>query len=262
MKNAERFTGFAGIYESARPKIPEYPVKALCRYLGKQPETVVDLGCGTGLSTEIWKNHCKRAVGIEPSGDMLKVADKKANDVIQFRQGTGEKTGLPDSCADIVVCSQSFHWMEPKAALCEANRILKAGGVFAVIDCDWPAVTKWQAEKAYMELYGKIKQIEGSVEEISESFVRYPKSEHLKNIAGCGYFVYTRELLFANAESCTKSRFKNIIMSQGSLQTILKKRPELILEDIEKFNTAADELFEDDEFEIEFCYRMRIGIKA
>lgn len=38
-------------YTTARPKMPTYPVKIIKRYLGRTPETVVDHGCGTSLST-------------------------------------------------------------------------------------------------------------------------------------------------------------------------------------------------------------------
>ena len=49
--NAERFTGFAAIYDQARPHLPAFPREVIRRYLGHAPDTVVDLGCGTGLST-------------------------------------------------------------------------------------------------------------------------------------------------------------------------------------------------------------------
>lgn len=262
INNADRFWGFANIYEKARPRVPEYPADVLCRYLGAEPQVVIDLGCGTGLSSEIWQKYSKKVIGIEPSDDMLALAKTKSNNILEFQQGTGENTGLPDACADIVICSQSFHWMEPTATLKEINRVLKSNGVFATVDCDWPAVTKWQAEKTYMELYNKVKEIESSVPEIRETFIRYPKEHHLKNITESGYFTYTRELLFSNAEPCTKERYKQIILSQGSLQTIIKKRPDLISDDIEKFNSAIDNIFDTEEFQIEFSYRMRIGIKS
>ena len=152
--------------------------------------------------------------------------------------------------------------MEPVATLREVDRILKSDGVFATVDCDWPAVTKWQAEKAYMDLYTKVKQIESAVPEIRASFTHYDKKRHLQNIQNCGAFVYTRELLFASEEICTKQRFKDIIMSQGSLQAILKRRPELIEEDVAAFSAAIDKIYDDQPFSIEFCYRMRVGIKS
>lgn len=261
IKNAERFTGFADIYESARPSVPEYPVRVLSRYLGRKPQTVADIGCGTGLSTLVWRGFCQKAIGIEPSEDMLGVARKKSRDGLEFIHGTGEHTGLCDNSVDIAVCSQSFHWMEPKATLKEINRILKNGGVFATIDCDWPPVTELGAEIAYMRLYKKVKTIEAENPDIKDTFTRYPKEKHLKNMTESGYFAYTRELLFANSEPCNAERFKNIIMSQGSLQTILKKHPELIKKDLEDFKSEIDAIYGDKEFETEFCYRMRVGIK-
>lgn len=260
-KNADRFTGFADLYENARPSVPEYPVRILRAYLGKTPDTVVDLGCGTGLSTAVWQSAAHNVVGIEPSGDMLASAQRKNLDHVRFIQAFSDDTTLPDRSADIAVCSQSFHWMEPTATLREANRILKPGGVFAAIDCDWPPVTLWQAEKAYMTLYEKVRTIEKDTPEISGSFHRYDKENHLKNIRESGYFRYARELVFANTEKCTAERLIGILLSQGSLQAILKRIPERIESDITVFSDAIRALFGDREFEIDFCYRMRVGIK-
>lgn len=77
IKNANRFTGFADIYENARPSMPLQPVNIIKKYLGRNPEIVVDLGCGTGLSTVAWKGNCKNVIGIEPNGDMLSIALKR-----------------------------------------------------------------------------------------------------------------------------------------------------------------------------------------
>lgn len=260
-KNADRFTGFAEIYENARPKVPEYPVKVVCSYLGKSPETVVDMGCGTGLSTVVWEKVCENVIGIEPSGDMIKIARNKQSDKIRFIQAFSDNTGLEENNADAVICSQSFHWMEPVATLKEVNRILRKGGVFATIDCDWPPVTKWEAEKAYMTLYKKLKEIEKSSDAIKDSFVRYNKDKHLANIKESGYFRYAREILFTNTEQCSAERFINILLSQGSMQEVLKKSPQLVEKDIAEFKQHIKTLFGEQNFEIDFCYRMRIGIK-
>ena len=113
--NADRFLGFADIYNNARPKCPEKVKKIMQKYLGKTPDVVVDLGCGTGLSTRTWSSVSNKVIGIEPS-------------------------------ADIITCSQSFHWMNPEKTLKEVSRILKKGGVFATYDYDWPPVCNWEAE--------------------------------------------------------------------------------------------------------------------
>ena len=43
-KNADRFTGFAEIYDEARPVMPTHTVSVITRYLGRRPINVVDLG--------------------------------------------------------------------------------------------------------------------------------------------------------------------------------------------------------------------------
>lgn len=260
-KNAKRFMGFANIYEKARPSVPEYPVRIISLYLGKKPDTVVDIGCGTGLSTLVWKSAANNVVGIEPSEDMISVARGKSCDNMKFIQAFSDNTTLSDNCADVVVCSQSFHWMEPAATLKEVNRILKPDGIFATIDCDWPPVTTWQAEKAYTTLRDKISMIEKTRKDINSTFVKYSKENHLSNIRGSGYFRYSRELLFSNTEKCTAERFVNIIMSQGSLQTILNHCPETIEGDLNIFKDTINSIYGDRNFNIDFCYRMRIGVK-
>jgi len=41
---AERFTGFADIYDNSRPRCPEKVIDIILRYLERKPSVVVDLG--------------------------------------------------------------------------------------------------------------------------------------------------------------------------------------------------------------------------
>jgi ubiquinone/menaquinone biosynthesis C-methylase UbiE len=262
MKNADRFTGFADTYDRARPAMPMYPVGIIRRYLGEAPGIVVDLGCGTGLSTAIWKNQCQMAIGIEPSEDMLRVAKTKEGGNLTFLRGYSHDTGLADATADAVVCSQSFHWMEPVATLKEVNRILKSGGIFAAVDCDWPPVSHWMVDKAYSDLFTKIHDMENTRENLKANFVRYSKDQHLNHIHSSGYFRYAREIVFSNTKNCTVKRLIDLAMSQGGLQNIYKHSPDLIREDVDRYIKLVRSTWSDDEvFPVEFCYRMRIGVK-
>ena len=259
--NASRFLGFAGLYENVRPSVPAAACGILVDYFGKKPSTTVDLGCGTGLSTIVWKDKSERIIGIEPSDDMLATARHKEAENISFIQAFSDHTTLPEDTADIVVCSQSFHWMEPQSTLAEVNRILKPGGVFATIDCDWPPVCDWRAESAYCELMSKVHHIESEHARIRESFRRWDKNEHLSNIINSGYFRYCREIVFLNQEKGDANRFIGLALSQGGLQTILKTQPSLIEADLELFEKKIQAIFNNREFMIGFCYRMRVGIK-
>lgn len=260
-KNADRFMGFAHIYEAARPKMPLYPIQIIQTYLGHEPQMVADLGCGTGLSTLIWDGHCERAIGVEPSPDMLAVANQKSNSTLTFRRGFAHDTGLPDEQFDAVVCSQSFHWMEPVSTLAEVNRLLKRGGIFATVDCDWPPVVNWRLDKAYTDLFTRVHELEDTHPIVKSNFIRYAKNKHLTNMQSSGCFRYTREIVFSNREACSPQRLKDLVMSQGSLQGILKTVPELIRAETDTYLGLIDSLLTEDTFEIDFSYRMRIGVK-
>lgn len=260
-RNAGRFSGFADIYDQARPQIPEYPIEIITKYLNKKADIVVDLGCGTGLSTVAWKNHCNVVIGIEPNDDMLSVAKKKEDATVSFKKAFAHETGLDSSCADAVICSQSFHWMDPELTLAEVNRILKTGGVFATVDCDWPPVCRWEAEKAYRQLFDKVCRVEEENADLKDIFTRWDKDKHLSNIKNSGYFRYHREIVFANREFCDAKRYIGIALSQGGLQSILRRRPYLIKSALDEYAETIHRLFADETITIDFCYRMRLGIK-
>lgn len=259
--NADRFTGFADIYENSRPTVPAHAIEIITDYFGKTPETVVDLGCGTGLSTRAWENKCGKVIGIEPSEDMLNIAKAKSDAKLLFIKSYSDNTGLPDNSADIVFCSQAFHWMNPHDTLSEVNRILRKGGIFAAVDCDWPPVCNANAEIAYMNLFNKVRIIEEENKEICKTFHRWDKNNHLKNIIESGFFKYCREIVFDNSEECSIERFLALAQSQGGLQTILKHSPQLIENDYLNFQKAVYKSFDMGVNKVNFCYRMRLGIK-
>ncbi|WP_160687120.1 class I SAM-dependent methyltransferase [Clostridium sp. C2-6-12] len=261
--NADRFLGFADVYDNARPKCPEKVKEILLKYLGKSPSVVVDLGCGTGLSTTIWSGVSNKVIGIEPSKDMIKLAREKASNLenVNFVSGFSDNTGLENSSVDIITCSQSFHWMNPETTLNEASRILKKGGIFAVYDCDWPPVCNWEAEFEYKKLFEKVTEIESQYPNIRDSFVKFDKENHLANIKNSLNFRYVREIVFSNTENCNAQRFIEIALSQGGLQSIIKSNIDEINPFILAFKEKIIDIFGTAEFEIDFCYRMRIGVK-
>jgi ubiquinone/menaquinone biosynthesis C-methylase UbiE len=261
--NAERFTGFADLYDDARPKPPEKVVEIILRYLGQRPCAVVDLGCGTGLSTLIWSGISKEVIGIDPSTDMLNIAKEKAAglDNIRFIQAFSDKTGLADESADVVTCSQSFHWMNPETTINEVARILKDGGVFAVYDCDWPPVINWEAEKEYDALFCKVREFEETNPALKGNFRSWPKDRHLANMKNSGKFRYLREVVFSSSEECDATRFINIALSQGGLQSIIKTGISEFAPYIEEFKERVAAILGNKKYTIDFCYRMRIGVK-
>lgn len=261
LKNADRFSGFADLYENARPKMPLFVIEIVKKYLGRRPDFVVDLGCGTGLSTVIWKNHCRHVVGIEPNDDMFAIAEQKADAAVSFQKAYAHETGLNAACADAIICSQSFHWMHPDRTLSEVNRTLKPGGIFATVDCDWPPVFNWQVEKAYSDLRSTVKAIEREHPDFKNTAVRWDKNQHLTRIIASGYFRYCREIVFASTEDCDAERLIAIALSQSGIQRIHTNAPDLIADAWNQFTVRARSLLGYNPLAVDFCYRMRIGIK-
>ena len=261
--NADRFLGFADVYNNARPTCPEKGKEIILNYLGYKPRLVVDIGCGTGLSTRVWSDTSEKIIGIEPGKDMMRVAKEESAGLnnISFVSRFSDNTGLEDECADVVTCSQSFHWMNPKTTIPEVARILKKGGIFAVYDCDWPPVCNWEAELEYTKLFEKVNYIEASNAKTKDSFIKWNKDNHLSNIKNSNKFRFVREIVFSNSEDCNAERFINLALSQGGLQSIIKNEITEINPYLIDFKNKIRNIFCDNKFKIDFCYRMRIGIK-
>jgi SAM-dependent methyltransferase len=47
--------------------------------------------------------------------------------------GVAEATGLPDASADAVTVAQAFHWFDGPRALAEIHRVLRPGGLLALL---------------------------------------------------------------------------------------------------------------------------------
>src|SRR5215468_4742176 len=169
-------------YNAYRPQAPAVLVDILTQLIQEpNPGLVVDVGCGTGLSTFLWAEHTQQVLGIEPNDDMRQQAEASSIGLdaknVQFCAGLSTQTGLPDGCADIVTCSQSLHWMEPEPTFAEINRILRHGGIFAAYDYDWLPTIHWEVEIAYNALEEKVKKI---VARLREEGVQYwHKEQHL-----------------------------------------------------------------------------------
>jgi SAM-dependent methyltransferase len=159
--NPGRFSGFADIYDANRPSPPDELGPLLASYANVAAPAVVDIGSGTGLSSRWAATWAGSVVGVEPSDDMRTVAESRPTRSVTYRKGLSDRTGLPEGSADVVLAVQAMHWMEPGPTLAEVARVLRPGGVFAVLDADWPPVAGVaRAEEAWAALHRRIRVFE------------------------------------------------------------------------------------------------------
>jgi SAM-dependent methyltransferase len=134
-----RFSGLANVYARCRPTYPDAAIDyiiARC-HLGRE-SLLVDVGCGTGISSNLFAARDVKVIGIEPNDEMRQKAEVDSARLTLFsyptyRAGQAEATGLPDHVAKVVFAAQAFHWFKPKKALREFHRILKPGGWTALM---------------------------------------------------------------------------------------------------------------------------------
>ena len=93
-------------------------------------DTVLDLAAGTGKLTRSLAARDLDVVAIEPVAEMRAVI---AGAGIAALDGTAEAIPLADASADAVTVAQAFHWFDGPRALAEIHRVLRSGGVLAVV---------------------------------------------------------------------------------------------------------------------------------
>ncbi len=251
--------GFASRYDRYRPRPPRALLDVLCRYARvERPALVVDLGCGTGLSTRAWSGVAERAIGVEPNAAMLAAAPAAPG--VEYREAFAQETGLDDGCADIVTCSQSLHWMEPAQTFAEAARILRSGGVFAAYDYDWPPVVEPELDAAYEE-YQRRRAGFRRRHGIERGGDRWPKHEHLERMRESGRFTYCREILLHSVEEGDAERVVGFTRSLGLPvvdMTYEDADDELGVKELE---AVAQRVLGDRTVPFVFGYRVRVGVR-
>lgn len=108
--------------------------------------SLLDLGCGTGATTELLRNAYPEVSlsGLDLSENMITVARKKAVAGAEFTVGDAENLPYADRSFDAIICVQSIHhYPDAPKAIAEVHRVLRSDGIFIVCDMHPPAPVRF-----------------------------------------------------------------------------------------------------------------------
>jgi SAM-dependent methyltransferase len=128
---AESFGANAERYDRARPSYPDALVQ---RILAARPGAdvaadVLDVGCGTGISSRLFRAAGCKVLGIDPDTRMADLARQSGLEVEIARIEEWDPAGRT---FDAVVAGQAWHWVDPLAGAAKAAQALRPGGRLAV----------------------------------------------------------------------------------------------------------------------------------
>jgi SAM-dependent methyltransferase len=124
---AEGFGADAGRYDRARPT---YPAALVERIVAASPgRDVVDVGCGTGISSRMFQAAGCRVLGVEPDPRMAGQARQGGTEVEVAKFEDWDPAGR---LFDAVIAAQAWHWVDLVAGAAKVAESLRPGGRLAV----------------------------------------------------------------------------------------------------------------------------------
>ena len=138
---ARSFGAAAAAYAQHRPGYPTAAVDwALAPLADRTDLQLLDLAAGTGKLTESLLQR-GTVTTVEPDPAMLAELRARFPGVVAH-EGSAEAIPMPDACVDAVLVGQAWHWFDADRAYAEIARVLRRGGLLAVL---------WNGDDAHVD---------------------------------------------------------------------------------------------------------------
>lgn len=126
----DNFSAQADLYATFRPKYPKELYDFLYSKLSHF-DAALDSATGNGQVAVVLADRFKEVHATDISEKQLSHAPKKAN--ISYKAEAAEQTQFADDYFDLITIAQAIHWFKFEEFYKEVKRILKPGGMIAVI---------------------------------------------------------------------------------------------------------------------------------
>lgn len=231
-------------YAAARPKHPQKPFDVLKTLVPLHARTL-DVGCGTGLSSEqLAENGFKNVIGLDRDESMLRQAAAKNPHKLEYILGDVTK-GLPfanESCK-VVTALSCIHWFADPQSIDELLRVIEKGGFLVTVrgcqkyDIGIKETLKPKVKEIVQKTLG-VKLEKGEENDVN------PKSLEAR-----GFKIVINETIPAPA-SFTKDGFKQYLKTYSFQHYIDKALPEKQREVAEQIDKFLDTQVKDGKIEI------------
>lgn len=130
----QRFSNRVANYVKYRPSYPAALLDDLVEKVSADA-IVADVGSGTGIFSKLLLERGFEVHAVEPNDAMRQYAEDDLGTDSKFHShnGRAEATGLEEASVDAITCAQAFHWFANEPTAVEFQRILKPGGLIALI---------------------------------------------------------------------------------------------------------------------------------
>ena len=123
---ARSFGAGAWRYDRARPSYPDELIAAIVA--ASPGPQVLDVGCGTGISSRQFQAAGCQVLGVDPDARMAEIARQHG---VRVEVCAIEDWDPAGRAFDAVVAGQAWHWVDPVAGAVKAAKALRPGGRIA-----------------------------------------------------------------------------------------------------------------------------------
>jgi SAM-dependent methyltransferase len=202
------FGAVADAYDRARPG---YPAEA-ARWLAGEPALrVVELGAGTGRLTEELVRLGHEVLATDPLDAMLAHLHRRLPDVPTAR-ASAERIPLADRTVDVAASAQAFHWFDLDRALPEIARVLRPGGVLALV---------WNERDERIPWVRRLGQVLGGAPE--------QETDPTHTLIGSGLFGFVDTATFRFWQPLDRDRLRDLAVSRSYVATLPDRERDAVL---------------------------------
>lgn len=201
------------IYEREnRAQDPDGAIWTALRELGDWAGAdVVDIGCGDGFHLPLFAASARTVTGVEPHGPLVERAQERVVGLENVRvvRAGAQSMPLPADSADLVHARTAYFFgpgCEP--GLVEAERVLRTGGLLAIVDLDGSRSPYGDWMRADIPTYNPA-AVERFFEHHGFALRRvatrweFPNRESLRSVLGIEFSAPVAERAFASVRGLT-----------------------------------------------------------